>query len=73
LQVSNAKHAIAPRGLGDVEPAIPVTNLAQRNYQRWRQVQDEIYRTLMNAGRAGGRGELAEDEKSGVSYSHAHE
>jgi polyhydroxyalkanoate synthesis repressor PhaR len=45
------------------------SNLAQKNYQRWRQVQDEIYRTLMNAGR-GGRGEHIEEEKSG-SYSHA--
>ena len=59
------------KGTGDVEPAIPVNNLAQKNYQRWRQVQDEIYRTLMNAGRTGGRGELVEEEKSGVSYSHA--
>jgi polyhydroxyalkanoate synthesis regulator protein len=61
------------KGVGDAEPAIPVNNLAQKNYQRWRQVQDEIYRTLMNAGRTGARGELVEEEKSGVSYSHAHE
>ncbi len=47
-----------------------VSNLAQKNYQRWRQVQDEIYRTLMNAGRTG-RGEHIEDETSGPSYSHA--
>jgi polyhydroxyalkanoate synthesis repressor PhaR len=59
------------KGGGDAEPAIPVNNLAQKNYQRWRQVQDEIYRTLMNAGRSAGRGELAEEETSGVSYSHA--
>jgi polyhydroxyalkanoate synthesis repressor PhaR len=59
------------KSTGDAEPAIPVTNLAQKNYQRWRQVQDEIYRTLMNAGRTGARGELVEEEKSGVSYSHA--
>jgi polyhydroxyalkanoate synthesis repressor PhaR len=59
------------KGVGDAEPAIPVNNLAQKNYQRWRQVQDEIYRTLMNAGRTGARGELVEEEKSGVSYSHA--
>jgi polyhydroxyalkanoate synthesis repressor PhaR len=26
-----------------------VTGLAQKNYQRWRAVQDEIYRTLINA------------------------
>ena len=24
-------------------------SLAQKNYQRWRSVQDEIYRTLVNA------------------------
>jgi len=59
------------KGTGDVEPAIPVNNLAQKNYQRWRQVQDEIYRTLMNAGRSAGRGDLVEEEKSGMSYSHA--
>ncbi|HVW68161.1 MAG TPA: polyhydroxyalkanoate synthesis repressor PhaR [Steroidobacteraceae bacterium] len=55
---------------GDGEPAIPVNNLAQKNYQRWRQVQDEIYRTLVNAGRSGGRGDLVEEDK-GSSYSHA--
>jgi polyhydroxyalkanoate synthesis repressor PhaR len=47
-----------------------VNSLAQKNYQRWSQVQDEIYRTLVNAGR-GGRGDLMDDEKSGVAYSHA--
>ncbi len=50
--------------------SLAVTSLAQKNYQRWRQVQDEIYRTLMNAGRAG-RGEHLEEENSGVGYSHA--
>ena len=59
------------KGTDDVEPAIPVNNLAQKNYQRWRQVQDEIYRTLMNAGRGGARSELVEEEKNGASYSHA--
>jgi polyhydroxyalkanoate synthesis repressor PhaR len=63
-----------PKGAGDAEPTLPVNNLAQKNYQRWRQVQDEIYRTLLNAGRSSGtRAELMEDEKSGVSYSHAHD
>jgi polyhydroxyalkanoate synthesis repressor PhaR len=62
------------KGVGDAESALPANNLAQKNYQRWRQVQDEIYRTLLNAGRnSGGRAELMEDEKSGVSYSHAHD
>jgi polyhydroxyalkanoate synthesis repressor PhaR len=60
---------------GDAEPTplgnnSAINHLAQKNYQRWRQVQDEIYRTLVNAGR-GGRGELMDDEKSSVSYSHA--
>jgi polyhydroxyalkanoate synthesis repressor PhaR len=55
------------KGPGDAESALPANNLAQKNYQRWRQVQDEIYRTLMNAGR-GGRGEMLDEEKSGVSY-----
>src|ERR1700761_5778620 len=45
---------------GEAEPAMPVGNLAQKNYQRWRQVQDEIYRTLVNAGRGSGRGEHVE-------------
>jgi polyhydroxyalkanoate synthesis regulator protein len=35
-----------------------VAGLANRNYQRWRSVQDEIYSTLV---RAAGRG--AEDEE----------
>ena len=62
------------KGVGDAESVLPVNNLAQKNYQRWRQVQDEIYRTLLNAGRnSGGRAELMEDDKSGVSYSHAHD
>jgi polyhydroxyalkanoate synthesis repressor PhaR len=57
---------------GEAEPAMPVGTLAQKNYQRWRSVQDEIYRTLVNAGR--GRGDLMEDDKNGVAYSHsAHE
>jgi polyhydroxyalkanoate synthesis repressor PhaR len=56
---------------GDTETAAMannVGNLAQKNYQRWRQVQDEIYRTLLNAGRAG-REHM--EEEGGVSYSHA--
>jgi len=54
----------ALKSAGDAESAEAVNTLAQRNYQRWRSVQDEIYRTLMNAGR--GRSELIEDEKNGV-------
>jgi len=44
-------------GLADTAVAacnnLAVSHLALRNYQRWRQVQDEIYRTLVNAGRGG--------------------
>ena len=63
------------KGSGDADGTplsnnLAINHLAQKNYQRWRQVQDEIYRTLVNAGR-GGRGELMDDEKSSVSYSHA--
>ncbi len=58
------------KGSGDSETATNVSGLAQKNYQRWRQVQDEIYRTLLNAGRTG-RSEHMDEEKSGVSYSHA--
>jgi polyhydroxyalkanoate synthesis repressor PhaR len=62
------------KGVGDAESALPANNLAQKNYQRWRQVQDEIYRTLVNAGRnSGSRAELMEEDKSGLSYSHAHD
>jgi polyhydroxyalkanoate synthesis repressor PhaR len=46
---------------GDADSAQAVNSLAQRNFQRWRSVQDEIYRTLMNAaGR--GRAEIKEEE-----------
>lgn len=31
-----------------IDPVETVTQVAQKNYQRWRSVQDEIYRTLMN-------------------------
>jgi len=56
-------------GANDADTALPVNNLAHKNYQRWRQVQDEIYRTLMNASR--GRGDLIDEEKNSVGYSHA--
>ncbi len=42
------------------------TSLAQKNYQRWRSVQDEIFRTLMGAGNRG-RSELADDTASALS------
>jgi len=38
-----------------------VASLAQKNYQRWRSVQDEIYRTLLNAANGARRDSPAED------------
>ena len=49
------------KGVGVDESGHPVNNLAQKNYQRWREVQDEIYRTLLNAVRA--RADSREDDK----------
>ena len=41
-----------------LDPVETVAGVAQRNYQRWRSVQDEIFKTLMNAtGRSGREGE----------------
>jgi polyhydroxyalkanoate synthesis repressor PhaR len=45
-----------------VDPIETVAGLAQKNYQRWRSVQDEIFRTLMSA--AGKGREESESEKS---------
>ena len=36
-----------------VDPIETVAGIAQKNYQRWRSVQDEIFRTLMSAGSKG--------------------
>ena len=58
----------AAKNAGDAESADAANNLAQRNYQRWRAVQEEIYRTLVNAGR--GRSELIEEDKSGAHSAH---
>ena len=45
-----------------VDPVDTVTHIAQKNYQRWRSVQDDIFRTLMNVtGR--GKGEQDDDDK----------
>ena len=33
-----------------VDPIETVAGIAQKNYQRWKSVQDEIFRTLMGAG-----------------------
>ncbi|HKZ74375.1 MAG TPA: polyhydroxyalkanoate synthesis repressor PhaR [Steroidobacteraceae bacterium] len=46
-----------------IDPVEVVTGIAQKNYQRWRSVQEEIYRTLTGtAGR--GRGDDAEEKKT---------
>jgi len=37
----------------DADPTEAATTLSQNNYQRWRSVQEEIYRTLVNAGTRG--------------------
>jgi polyhydroxyalkanoate synthesis repressor PhaR len=47
----------------DPESADAVNHLAQRNYQRWRSVQDEIYRTLINAARRGKPERMDEGKK----------
>jgi polyhydroxyalkanoate synthesis repressor PhaR len=36
----------------DTESAEAINNLAQRNYQRWRAAQEEIFRVLSNAARS---------------------
>ena len=36
-----------------VDPVETVTSLAQKNYARWRSVQDEIFKALMNAASRG--------------------
>lgn len=46
-----------------VDPVETVTSLAQKNYARWRSVQDEIFKALMNA--AGRSRERAETEDVG--------
>jgi polyhydroxyalkanoate synthesis repressor PhaR len=58
-QQRDSRHATSKPG-GTVSDEA-VNALAERNYLRWRSVQDEIYRTLMHAGR--GRSDLMEDEK----------
>jgi hypothetical protein len=34
-----------------VDPVDTVTQIAQKNYQRWRAVQDDIYRTILGGSR----------------------
>jgi len=48
-----------------VDPVETVANLAQKNYARWRSVQDEIFKALMNAtGRSRDRGTDEETTES---------
>jgi polyhydroxyalkanoate synthesis repressor PhaR len=50
-----------------MDPVETVAGVAQRNYQRWRSVQDEIFKTLMNAT---GRGPDRAEETKPESTSH---
>jgi polyhydroxyalkanoate synthesis repressor PhaR len=64
LFVSQQRDArLAPKSGADAGSAEAVSGLAQKNFQRWRSVQDEIYRTLMNAT-ARGRSELKDEDVS---------
>jgi polyhydroxyalkanoate synthesis repressor PhaR len=49
---------------GSAEPVAPVNTLAQKNFLRWKQVQDEIYKTLLNAGANIQRPDRAETDDS---------
>ena len=50
-----------------MDPVETVAGVAQRNYQRWRSVQDEIFKTLMNAA---GRGNRDGEDKPSETTSH---
>ena len=56
------------KGVADPESVDAINHLAHSHYQRWRAVQDEIYRTLMSAARS--RSDLYGEDKAGVA---AHE
>jgi polyhydroxyalkanoate synthesis repressor PhaR len=49
------------RNKGDGDSLQVVVNLAQKNYQRWRSVQEEIYRTLVNAANGARRDSAGDD------------
>jgi polyhydroxyalkanoate synthesis repressor PhaR len=49
------------KGAADADSLQAVTNLAQKNYQRWRSVQEEIYRTLVNAANGSRREAVGDD------------
>jgi polyhydroxyalkanoate synthesis repressor PhaR len=48
-----------------VDPVETVTSLAQKNYARWRSVQDEIFKALMNAANRGRDRPETEDASDG--------
>ena len=45
------------RSVVGADPLDAVAQVAQKNYQRWRAVQDDIFRTLLGSGRARERDE----------------
>jgi polyhydroxyalkanoate synthesis repressor PhaR len=49
------------RAKSEAETLQAAASLAQKNYQRWRSVQEEIYRTLVNAANGTRRDAASED------------
>ena len=47
-----------------IDPVETVTHVAQKNYQRWRAVQDDIFRTIVNATGRGRSESDNSDEKT---------
>jgi polyhydroxyalkanoate synthesis repressor PhaR len=65
LFAGQQRNAPGPSGQDtNPESAGPVNTLAQKNFARWKQVQDEIYQTLLNAGANIQRGDRAEMDDS---------
>ena len=54
---------LATKAGADAGSVEAVNALAQKNFQRWRAVQDEIYRTLVNAA-ARGRSDVKDEDVS---------
>ena len=49
-----------------VDPIVAVADVAQKNFSRWKSLQDEVMRRFAGSGRAhdkGGEGPVAEDQK----------
>ncbi|HEX7417214.1 MAG TPA: polyhydroxyalkanoate synthesis repressor PhaR [Steroidobacteraceae bacterium] len=55
------------KGVVGGDPVDTITGLAQKNYQRWRSVQDEIFRTLMNAASRARSESTSDENKTGES------